>query len=280
MNKSIKIILKKVIIFLNSSKLVFYFFDIYASIFRYQTVVRDGIKYQLDLMESVDRGIFLLGWEPLTIKYLHDNLKSGDTIIEVGANVGAHSLIISQIIGMDGALHCFEPSDFAWKKLTTNFSFNPSLPNNYTLYKSYVSNGDNIKSDHKIRSSWIVNKSDKISEQMDESFSGEIIVLDSFFQDLNKLHFLKIDVDGFDFKVLQGAKKIIAMHRPAVFIELGEQDLNKKGDSVKDIVAFFNELDYSGVLESGERISTSEILIDALEGVTHINGIFKYTGGP
>jgi FkbM family methyltransferase len=276
MIKSIKTLIKKIIIILNFQKLVYYLFSIYASIFRYQIVIRDGIKYQLDLQESVDRGIFLLGWEPLTIKWLHDNLKSGDTIIEVGANIGAHSLIMSSIIGADGALHCFEPTDFAFKKLTTNFSLNPSLPINSTLYKSYVSNSENTKSNHKIRSSWIVNKSDEISEQMDENFDGEIIVLDIFFEDLNSLDFIKIDVDGFDFKVLQGAKKIIAKHKPTVFIELGEKDLNKNGDSVKDVITFFKELNYSGVLESGEAISTSEALIDTLEGLTHTNGIFKH----
>mgnify|MGYP000259317266 CR=1 FL=1 len=269
--------MKSIIIHLHLQRIAYAIFGIYASFFSHQVVVRDGIKYALDLRESVDRGIFLLGWEPLTIKWLHDNLQSGDTIIEVGANVGAHSLIMSSIIGSDGALHCFEPTDFAFKKLTTNFSLNPSLPSNSTLYQNYVSNTENIKSDHKIRSSWIVNKSDEISDQMDESFDGEIIALDVLFDDLNKLDFIKIDVDGFDFKVLQGAKNIIAKYMPIVFIELGEKDLNKNGDSVKDIIKFFDDLNYSGVLESGQAISTSKALVDTLEGITHTNGIFSYT---
>ena len=88
--------------------------------------MRDGITYSLDLRESVDRGIFLLGWEPLTISWLNKNLKTGDVIIEVGANIGAHSLIMSSIIGPDGSLYCFEPTNFAFDKLTTNFALNPS----------------------------------------------------------------------------------------------------------------------------------------------------------
>lgn len=61
-----------------------------------------------------------------------------------------------------------------------------------------------------------------------------------------------------------------------MFIELGEKDLNKNGDSVMDIINFFNDINYSGVLESGQAISTSEALIEILEGSTHTNGIFTH----
>ena len=54
---------------------------------------RNGIYYQVDITESVDRAIFLRGWEPNTISILHQLIGSGDTVIEVGANIGAHSLI-------------------------------------------------------------------------------------------------------------------------------------------------------------------------------------------
>jgi hypothetical protein len=112
---------------------------------------------------------------------------------------------------------------------------------------------------------------------MDEDFDGEIVVLDVFFEDLEKLDFIKIDVDGFDFKVLQGSKNIIIKHKPVIFIELGEIDLNKNGDSVMDIINFFNDINYSGVLESGEAISTGEALMKILESSSHTNGIFSYT---
>ena len=65
-------------------------------------VKRKGIIYEVDISESVDRAIFLRGWEPQTIKLLHKLIKLGDSVIEVGANLGGHSLIISKIIGKNG----------------------------------------------------------------------------------------------------------------------------------------------------------------------------------
>ncbi len=271
-----KKILKKIIIFMRLQTVAYKIFDLYSYFFRFVTVSRDGITYALDLQESVDRGIFLLGWEPLTINWLNSNLKSGDRVIEVGANVGAHSLIISNLIGPKGLLYAFEPTNYAYSKLKTNFNLNPDLIKNTQLIQLFVSDKDNAKSNSKIRSSWIVNKSDDLADEMDENFDGSIVNLDNFFEDLDSLKLLKIDVDGFDFKVLQGAEMLISNLKPIVFIELGEKDLQKNGDSVEDIINFFHKLEYSGMLESGEQILSYGQVLDLMENRTHINGIFTY----
>jgi FkbM family methyltransferase len=272
---TLKVVLKKIIIILRIQNLSYYIFNFYASMFRYHEVMRDGIHYQLDLKESVDRGIYLLGWEPLTIKWLRENLSPGDFVIEVGANIGAHSLIISKIIGQNGRLEAFEPTNYAFKKLQTNFLLNPALKQNTNLHKLYVSNAVKKKSIHKVRSSWVVNKSHIAANKMDEEYSGEIIILDEFFRNLDRLDFLKIDVDGFDFKVLEGAKNIIQRFRTIVFIELSEVDLNKNNNSVSDIISYFNDINYYGSLENGLKINSPEDVIEFLSGATHTNGIFK-----
>lgn len=268
--------IKKLIIIMGLQKISYRIFDLYAYFFRFVTVSRDGITYSLDLKESVDRGIFLLGWEPLTINWLNSNLKPGDTVIEVGANVGAHSLIISNLISPNGFLYAFEPTNYAFLKLNTNFNLNPLLKTNTELLQLFVSDKDNSKSNSKIRSSWIVNKSDHLADEMDENFQGSVVNLDDFFDGLDKLDLLKIDVDGFDYRVLLGSKKLISIHKPIVFIELGEIDLQKNSNSIEDIINFFNELEYSGILESGEAISSYQQVLACLESSTHVNGIFRY----
>ena len=108
-------------------------------------ICRNGINYEVDITESVDRAIFLRGWEPKTISILHQLIKSGDTVIEVGANIGAHALIISKIIGNDGRLISIEPTSYAFNKLQKNFDLNPLLKVNTTLLQNYISNNDNKK---------------------------------------------------------------------------------------------------------------------------------------
>ena len=68
----------------------------------------------------IDAEIFLGGWEKSTIIFLKQNLKYGDSIIEVGANIGAHSLLISKLIGEKGRLIAIEPTEYALGKLKRN----------------------------------------------------------------------------------------------------------------------------------------------------------------
>ena len=145
----IKKVFKKITILLHLQKLAYFFLNLYAAVFRFQIVSRNNISYHLDLKEAIDRAIFLMGWEPLTINWLHDNLNKGDIVIEVGANIGAHSLIISKIISPEGQLFCFEPTNYAYEKLNKNFNLNPDLKQNTRLIKSFVSNKEGSKKSYK-----------------------------------------------------------------------------------------------------------------------------------
>ena len=122
---------------MNFQKIAYSFFDLYAHYSRFKTVTRYGIRYALDLRESVDRGIFLLGWEPHTLNWLNAHLKSGDTVIEVGANVGAHSLTISSLVGSSGCLYAFEPTNYAFSKLNKNFQLNPIFLKNTNIFNLF-----------------------------------------------------------------------------------------------------------------------------------------------
>jgi FkbM family methyltransferase len=240
---------------------------------RFHLVKRKGIFYILDLKESVDRAVFLFGNERRTISYLRRFIKPGHTVIEVGSNVGSHSLIISKIIGSKGVLHAFEPTDFAYEKLLANYMINPHLKKNTNLYQMYVSDNQSNQVEV-IRSSWQVGKTVEIEKLMDEKYSGSIITLDEYLSDLNQLDFLKIDVDGFDYKVLTGAKNLIAKFRPKVFIELGEYHLNLNNDSSEDIINFFEKNNYKGELENGEPMPSINHVKEILSHQSHINAFF------
>ena len=118
-------ILKKIINFLGIRKYILKLLTVYGRIFPYRVVSRGGIKYSIDLTEAIDFNIFLGGWEPKTLKFLRDNLRSGDVVIEVGANVGAHTLVMSRIVEKSGHVYAFEPTDFAMSKL--NYSDRKSV---------------------------------------------------------------------------------------------------------------------------------------------------------
>ena len=113
-----------------------------------------------------------------------------------------------------------------------------------------------------------------MKEDKDETYTGEITTLDSLFINLPQIDFIKIDVDGFDYKVLTGSAQLLEKFKPIVFIELGEYHLNLNGDSAKDILRFFKKLNYSGELETGEVIRDENRVLSILQKQSHINAIF------
>src|SRR5262245_45307471 len=112
----------------------------YAKLRPHHDCIRGGIRYRLDLSEVIDLGIFVGGWEPRTIGFLRRNVLAGQTVIEVGSNVGAHTLILARLVGPQGKVFGFEPTDYALAKLRFNLSMNPDLAKRVEIGSSMVTN--------------------------------------------------------------------------------------------------------------------------------------------
>jgi hypothetical protein len=67
---------------------------------------RNGITWELDLQEGIDFSIFLLGGFELATLRLHDSiLGPGDSVLDVGANIGAHTLPFARLLGKAGRVY-------------------------------------------------------------------------------------------------------------------------------------------------------------------------------
>src|SRR5277367_6448201 len=94
----------------------------------FATVQRRGLVWSLDLSEGIDFSIYLLGaFERSTVVTLEKLVKSGDVVMDIGANIGAHTLGLARSVGPSGRVFAFEPTDFAFDKLQRNLDLNPEL---------------------------------------------------------------------------------------------------------------------------------------------------------
>jgi len=92
------------------------------------TVKRREIIWSLNLKEGIDFSIYLLGgFEVRTLKRYAQFVKEGDVVLDIGANIGAHTLPLSQLVGKSGKVVAFEPTDYAFQKLQANLALNPVL---------------------------------------------------------------------------------------------------------------------------------------------------------
>ena len=236
--KMLKFIFKAVK-FLKIQKFLFFILKTYGKFFPNNKVSRGGIKYELDLTKLIDISIFFGGWEKTTIQFLKANVKENDIVIEGRANIGAHTLLIGSLVGNGGSVVAVEPTEFALKKLRKNIDLNPHIKS-IDVVDSIASDAEILIIDN-LNSDWSLDSTQSPQPLKSKATTVDLLVEKFKF---TKVDLLKIDVDGYDFKVLKGSKDTIEKFKPTIFIELCEYTLRGKGDSVKDIFKFLFELGY------------------------------------
>ena len=140
------------------AKIMYRILMVFRRIFGFGTlaiVKRSGITWKLDLNEGIDLAIYLFGrFEPGTIKLYDTYVKEGDIVLDIGANIGSHTLPLALKVGDSGKVYAFEPTRFAFQKLEANVGLNPCLTSRINLYQVMLVGSENEKIEAQIFSSW------------------------------------------------------------------------------------------------------------------------------
>jgi FkbM family methyltransferase len=223
-----------------------------------RTVVRNGIKYKLDLADAIDWYIYF-GFKETSRQTLYSLIKQGDTIIDVGANVGEITLHAAKIVDQTGHVHAFEPDPKNYIRLTTNLNLNKF--SNISHHKLGL--GDEAGTfvignvDERNRG---MNRIIHSSITSDNASKIEVTTLDNYVKEKNVTHLnlVKIDVEGFEYNVLKGGVKTLDTFRPIFFIELDDSNLREQKSSASKLIAFLEDKNYSIFhSETNERITST-----------------------
>src|ERR1700716_3555273 len=108
-----------------------------------EIVVRDGIAYDLDLSQGIDFAIYLGNiYERQTKAALRKLVSPAALVLDVGANIGAHTLHLAHLVGPKGRVIAFEPTDYAFRKLSRNLEINPQLAPLVTACHLFLTEND------------------------------------------------------------------------------------------------------------------------------------------
>jgi FkbM family methyltransferase len=178
-------------------------------------VVR-GFTWELDLGEVIDASLYFSGsFEPLAERILERHLAAGDVVIDVGANVGYHTLPMARRVGEGGLVLAVEPNPSTRARLERNLSLNPI--SNVRVLPVAVGDRDLDSRRLRIQSSYPLS-----GESAREEIDVPIRTLDRIVADhqLARVDLIKIDVDGQEGGVFRGAAATLERFRPVLFFEL------------------------------------------------------------
>lgn len=150
--------------------------------------------------------------------FLLHHLKKDDLFIDVGANVGHYSLLAGGMCGCN--VMAFEPIPYTFSKLNRNIELN-NLQDKIKTYNIGIGNENSFLN-------FTIGKDvmNCVAEQNDmEIVNVEVKKLDEVLKGINP-SFLKIDVEGFEYFVLEGAKNLLAKESlKYVIIEINNSSL-------------------------------------------------------
>ncbi len=226
-----------------------------------QIIIRNGIKFEVDLREGIDLHLFIFGSFQ---KHVYENkyikLQENNVVFDVGANFGLMTLLFTSKV-KDGHVHSFEPTDYALKKFHRNIELNPDLKSKITINHMFVSSSSKKSANIDAYSSWPVtgsqNKHKIHGGVLQETLNIPSITIDDYCEQnqINKLDFIKIDTDGHELDVLNGAKESIHNFKPQIIFELGIYVMDERGINFEEYSDFFENVNYKLLTIKGKEIT-------------------------
>ena len=175
------------------------------------------------------------------IRLITQHVKPGMMVLDIGANIGFYSILLSRLVGKDGVVYAFEPDEDNYKFLVRTVINQPNVKTvkaacgeksgSAFLYKSNKMNVDH----HMYK-----------GKESRESVEVKMVSVDEYLSQTDEnAGFIKIDVQGYDCHVLKGLQKTIARSSNTLIIgELWPYGLKQAGSSANE---YFTQLQQAGL---------------------------------
>jgi len=196
---------------------------------------------------DADRGFFdYWGHDLGDIRYLWRILRPGMVFLDIGAHHGLYSLVAAKRLGADSTVVAFEPSQNEFRRLRLHLRLNGmrsvraepvalgATSSNQKFFQ--IISGDNTRGGLRPPAS-----SDRVLETLVET-----ACLDDYLRRraVNRVDLVKLDVEGAELEVLQGASIVLAKFRPIFIFEVLDATTQVWGYSAREIVLMFQKFDF------------------------------------
>lgn len=229
-----------------------------------------GIKARVWPGDTIGKQIYIgTAFESLEVDLFKSIVKPDMVVFDVGANLGYYSLIAAKRVARHGQVHSFEPCERMFEELEYNISIN-HFPN---IYPNKLALGD--------KSGWAkLTKCERgmevYSSLLPENGSShasidyekvQISTMDDYVSRMrvDSVDVIKIDVEGAEYSVLKGAKKLLqGQTPPMLFFEVVQAFQAKFNYTSNDILSYLGTFGYKSYLINYASGKLTEVRGDVL----------------
>ncbi|MEX2007806.1 MAG: FkbM family methyltransferase [Candidatus Levyibacteriota bacterium] len=196
-----------------------------------------GRKFLIDPVDNLWQAEILSGTlDGFMFDYLKSKSLSGKTVLDIGAHIGYHTLMFADLVGDRGKVYAFEPNKVNLERLKSNIKENSDLSPRIQVLDVALSNKDgkqefnfspDIENGQSSGSFLVESHTPATREDYKRMGFQKTVVKTATIDHLDKLlghqvrpDLMKIDVEGAEYLVLSGAKKVLRAINPMVLVEV------------------------------------------------------------
>jgi FkbM family methyltransferase len=207
--------------------------------------IPDGYTFPVDPGTLIGWNVRFFGtYEPEVRAEIKRWLRPGDTSVDVGANVGWHALLMATVVGPAGRVFAFEPND------TTRARLDAAIQANHlgqvVVDPRAVAERSGASAFEAPPAGQFWDGTGRLTPGAAGGRVVECVTLDAFVADhgIDRLAFMKIDVEGWELSVLRGAARTLNVLGPAIVFEYDPAYVARCGGSGDDLTACLGDAGY------------------------------------
>jgi FkbM family methyltransferase len=208
-----------------------------------------GYLMKLDLSDWSERYTYFLGrYHELGLQLLMNQvLSAGDCFVDIGANMGLLTLHSAMLVTNSGCVHSFEPNPKCCRRIRELLEINHIK--HVQLHEVGLSDQAetltlSVIADHTGMGT-LASPQDNYKELTSETFEVPVLIGDDvMMQNSTPVKLIKIDVEGFELRVLRGLQRTLETWFPIVVTEVIEEWLGRAGTSRRELCQFMKPFGY------------------------------------
>lgn len=173
-------------------------------------------------------------WAEDEIQLLQHFIREGDLVVDIGANIGTHTVCFSESVGASGQVIAFEPQRLVYQCLCANMALN-NIANVWALQLGMADKNTTL----------FLPAIDYYAEtnfggvSLMDAAAGESVPV-SFLDQYNlaSCALIKVDVEGMELQCLEGAENTIKKFKPVLYVE------NNKAERSEALISYIEALGY------------------------------------